>query len=101
MVVSSFDPIMVSPMPSESETAGSLPYLESRIGHLVRNRPVRDLGEAIEGVRYEINNLARMVRCLTLKLERIDGESLATQDARKLVDFDRLLPLDPVEYQEQ
>jgi hypothetical protein len=29
-----------------------------------------------------------MVRRLTLKLERLDGKSLATEDARRLFDFD-------------
>jgi len=31
-----------------------------------------------------IDDLKRMVRRLTFKLERLDGESLATQDARAL-----------------
>jgi hypothetical protein len=45
------------------------------------------LGEWM-AMKTEVNDLKRMVRRLTLKLERLDGASLATQDARRLFDFD-------------
>lgn len=40
-----------------------------------------------------VADLERMVRRLTLKLERLDGESAATEDARHLVDFDAVFPI--------
>jgi hypothetical protein len=43
--------------------------------------------------------LERMVRRLALKLERVDGQSLATEDARRLVDFEAV-PSIPIEIEE-
>jgi hypothetical protein len=42
----------------------------------------------VEAASPTVSDLKRMVRRLAHKLERLDGNSLATQDARRLFDFD-------------
>jgi hypothetical protein len=46
--------------------------------------------------RERMADLEKMIWRLTRKLERLDGESLATQDARRLVNFGEV-GLEPVE----